>query len=612
MGPQAVSFMVWAPGKKSVSAKIISHSGTLDFPLKKDEKGYFRGVAEGTGAGDRYLYVLDRSDSLPDPASRYQPDGVHLPSQIVDPREFPWTDEGWKGLSRQDLIVYELHVGTFSKEGTFQAVIPRLDYLRDLGITAVELMPVAQFPGSRNWGYDGVYPFAPQDSYGGPQGLKELINAAHNKGLAVVLDVVYNHLGPEGNYLGRYAPYFTDRYKTPWGDAVNFDGPYSDEVRRFFLDNACYWICEYHIDALRLDAVHGIFDFNAVHFLEELGDAIRRLANLLGRKVSVIAESDLNDARIIKPGKTGGYGLDAQWNDDFHHALHVLITKENKGYYEDFGRVEHLQKAFKEGFVYTGQYSRYRKRRHGNSSRGRSADQFIVFSQSHDQVGNRMVGDRLSMNQSIEKLKLCAGVVILSPFIPLLFMGEEYGETAPFLYFISHSDPALVDAIREGRRKEFSSFRWEGELPDPQDRTTFLASKLTGNHGGKGKFLYGFYRELIRIRKELPVLHRAGKQAMETRCFEDEKALLVRRWDKQEQVFILYNFGDDFFSSAFTVPDGRWEKILESSSREWGGGGVPSPGMTDPYNSKVRLAIAPHSFVLYRTLSGFQNRDQKT
>jgi len=338
---------------------------------------------------------------------------------VVDP-DFRWDDHLWEGIPLQAYVLYEIHVGTFTPEGTFDAVITHLDELKELGITAIELMPNAQFSGARNWGYDGVFPFAVQSSYGGPWGLKRLVNACHQKEVAVVLDVVYNHLGPEGNYLGDFGPYFTDRYRTPWGHAINFDGPHSDEVRRFFIENALYWITEFHIDALRIDAVHAILDFSAEHFLRELASAVNKRARSLNRRVYIIAESALNDTEVIRSRKLGGHGLDAQWNDDFHHALHTLLTKEEKGYYKDFGRFKHLVKAFSDGFVYSGEYSPYRGRRHGNSSRHIPADRFVVFAQNHDQVGNRMRGERLSSLVSFEGLKLAAGTVILSPYIPLL------------------------------------------------------------------------------------------------------------------------------------------------------------------------------------------------
>lgn len=602
-GPQSVSFRVWAPGSNDVSVKIVSAGATAEIPLNKDPMGYFEGVAKGVRPGDLYFYVLDHDHRYPDPASRFQPNGVHGASQVVDPAEFLWEDTGWKGISLKDFIIYEMHIGTFTKEGTFGAVIPLLDSLVDLGITAVELMPVAQFPGHRNWGYDGVYPFAPQNSYGGPTGLKELINSAHKKGLAVILDVVYNHLGPEGNYLGHYAPYFTDRYRTPWGDAINFDGPHSDEVRRFFIDNAIYWIEEFHVDGLRLDAVHGIFDFSALHFLRELRDCVRLQAERMGREIPVIAESDLNDVRVINPPEIGGHGLDAQWDDDFHHALHTLVTDERMGYYADFGKPAQLEKVFREGFAYTGQYSRFRKRRHGNSPKGRPSSQFIVFSQSHDQVGNRMAGDRTSLTLSFEQLKLAAGVVIFSPFVPLIFMGEEYGETAPFRYFTSHSDNDLGRAVRQGREKEFASFKWNGEVPDPQDEKTFIDSRLNrhlfreGTHG----ILFTFYRELIGLRKDIPVLRDPVNENMEATTLDD-KAFYVRRWVSGDEVFILYNFGGDTLRSSLQLHREKWEKVLESSAKQWGGGGEHAPEIIDRQDGSLPLVLAPHSFALYRTV----------
>ena len=366
-----------------------------------------------------------------------------------------------------------MHLGTFTEEGTFDAVIPYLEELKDLGITAIELMPVAQFPGDRNWGYDGVDLFAAQNSYGGPQSLKHLVDSCHARGLAVVLDVVYNHPGPEGDYLGDFGPYFTQRYRTPWGAALNFDGAYSDEVRRFFIENALYWITECHIDALRLDAVHAILDHAARTFIEDLVTAVQERAEQLNRRVYLIAESSSNDARLITPRHAGGLGSDAQWCDDFHHSLHTLLTGELNGYYQDYGQVSHLAKAVREGFVYAGEYSSYRRRSHGTSSQGIPAHLVVVRAQNHDQVGNRMLGDSLGRLVGFESLELAAGVLLLSPFVPLIFMGEEYGEAAPFPYFISHTDSNLVEAVRQGRREEFDAFQQEGDPPDPQDEATF-------------------------------------------------------------------------------------------------------------------------------------------
>jgi maltooligosyltrehalose trehalohydrolase len=463
-------------------------------------------MVQGIEPGARYVFRLENDRDRPDPASRYQPEGVHGPSEVVDHTAFSWTDKGWSGLALQSMIMYELHTGTFTPEGTFDAIISRLGDLKDLGINAIELMPVAQFPGKRNWGYDGVYPFAVQNSYGGPEGLKRLVNACHARDIAAILDVVYNHLGPEGNYVGEYGPYFTDKYRTPWGNAINFDGSYSDEVRNFFVRNALSWITDYHIDALRIDAIHGIFDYSARHFLRELGEAVHARAGELGRRIYVIPESDLNDVRVISPPELGGYGLDAQWNDDFHHCLHTLLTGEKSGYYKDFGAIDQMERAYRDGFVYSGQYSPFRKRRHGSSSKDRPASQFVVFSQNHDQVGNRMQGERLSSLVSFEALKLAAGCVILSPYLPLLFMGEEYGETAPFLYFVSHSDPGLIEAVRNGRKEEFKAFGWEGEPPDPQDERTFLASELHWEERTKGSHetLLRFYKQLIACERERP------------------------------------------------------------------------------------------------------------
>jgi maltooligosyltrehalose trehalohydrolase len=494
-----VRFRVWAPLVQEVSV-ILPLRGNNPVPLAAEGNGYFSGDVAGIVEGEQYLYLLDGETARPDPASRFQPEGVHGPSQLVAADSFIWSDNSWKGVPLDDYIIYELHVGAFTPEGTFDGVINRLDYLCELGITAVELMPVAQFPGERNWGYDGVYPFAPQNSYGGPDGLKRLVDACHSRGLAVIMDVVYNHLGPEGNYLNNFGPYFTDRYRTPWGDAVNFDGPDSDAVRHYFISNALYWVTEYHIDALRLDAIHGIYDFSARHILQELTEAVHRQGKALRRQVLVIAESDLNDVRVITPPESGGHGLDAQWNDDFHHALRAQLTGDRTGYYSDFGQFSDLIKAFQEGFVLSGGYSVFRKRRHGSSSAGILPRQLVVFSQNHDQVGNRMAGERPGEHLSLQQLKLAAATVLLSPYVPLLFMGEEYAESAPFPYFTSHEDAALAESVRLGRLEEFPASAHKGSPPDPQSETTFLLAKLNQEQRQRGaqRAIFDFYRELIR------------------------------------------------------------------------------------------------------------------
>lgn len=601
LGEGRCRFLVWAPFSQRVELGIVApRKRTL--PLKKCGQGYHHVVGEDVEPSHRYFFRLtSRRDSQlerPDPASRFQPQGVHGPSEVVS-SDFPWDDDGWFGLPLSEYILYELHVGTFTAEGTFDAVISHLDGLKELGITAVELMPVAQFPGSRNWGYDGTYPFAVQNSYGGPDGLKRLVRACHKRGLAVVLDVVYNHLGPEGNYLGDFGPYFTDRYKTPWGAAVNFDGPHSDDVRRFFIDNALYWITEFHIDALRIDAVHAILDFSARPFLEELSQAVHEQADRLNRRIYLIAESALNDARLVRPSELGGYNLDAQWNDDFHHAVHTLLTGERSGYYQDFGRPKDLVKAYREGFVYSGDYSSYRRCRHGNSSREVPAHRLVVFAQNHDQVGNRMLGDRLSELVTFEALKLAAGLVLLSPYVPLLFMGEEYGETAPFQYFTSHSDTALAEAVRKGRGEEFSAFGWKGEPPDPQAKETFLRSKLNHQlrHRSPNRILVDFYRALIQLRKEIRALCRLSKDEMEVFWFECEKVFNFRRWSKEDEAVGAFHFGEVPASVTIPLPAGRWKKGFDSAKEYWQGPGssLPDEILSD---GQVYLELRPYSFVL--------------
>lgn len=597
LGRDRTRFLVWAPFRERVEVHIVNPQERILF-LDKDDLGYFQAVAEGIPLGSLYFYRLNGEKEYPDPASRHQPRGVHGPSQVVNP-DFSWEDVSWSGLLLQGYIIYELHTSTFTPEGTFDAIISHLDGLKELGITAVELMPVAQFPGRRNWGYDGVYPYAVQESYGGPEGLKRLVNTCHNMGMAVILDVVYNHLGPEGNHLAEFGPYFTERYQTPWGAALNFDGAYSDEVRRFFIENTLYWVTEFHIDALRLDALHALLDISAYTFLEELAASVQERAKKLNRNIYLIGESAANDARLIRPPEQGGYGLDAQWNDDFHHALHVLLTGEKTGYYQDFGELSQLVKAYREGLVYSGEYSPYRKHRHGTSTIDVPAHRFVVFSQNHDQVGNRARSERLNQIVSFETLKLAAGIVILSPFLPLIFMGEEYGETAPFPYFVSHSAPALIEAVRKGRKREFTTFDWQGEIPDPQDEATFLNARL--NHElseeGQHKTLNDFYRELIRLRKVNTALACLSKDNMEVRGDEGNNILLVRRWSGDSEVVIIYNLSNNEVKVPHSVPSGQWHKILDSTEARWLGDGSTIPGK---FGSKgeISFTLEPNSFVL--------------
>jgi len=557
--------------------------------------GYHRAIVKTLESGSEYFYQLEGERELPDPASRFQAQGVHGASNIVDLQSFQWSDSNWKGPALERSVFYELHVGTFTPEGTFDAVIARLPELVDLGITTIELMPVAQFPGARNWGYDGVCLFAPQNTYGGPKSLQRLVNAAHQQGLAVALDVVYNHLGPEGNYLRTYGPYFTDRYRTPWGQAINFDGEGSDEVRRFFIENALYWLEDYHFDALRLDAVHGIFDFGARHLLAELKSETAKLSQRLGRPIHLIAESDLNDARLLHHPERGGYDLDAQWSDDFHHSVHTLLTGEDQGYYADFGGTAPLAATLREGWYYSGQHSKHRNRRHGNSARGISPAKFVVCNQNHDQVGNRAAGERLSALVNFEAQKLAAGITLLSPFVPLLFMGEEYGETAPFQYFTSHGDAALVEAVRKGRREEFAAFGWTGSVPDPQDEETFARSHL--NHSLKEKqphrTLFNFYRELIRIREEEDLGDPGSRTVRELGgC-----ALLVLRQRPSGELAIIFNFAE--FPATLNLPDlsGDWNQLIYSAEARWNGPEADRAGEIKLLaNDEIRLL--PHSFLV--------------
>ncbi len=581
LGDGRTEFVLWAPLQDQVDLHLHGDKERL-IPMSKDPDGYHTISADNVFPGARYSYKLSADIDRPDPASRFQPDGVHGPSQVLD-AEFAWHDASWHGIPLRHYVIYELHVGSFTAEGTFAAIIPRLAKLKDLGVTAIELMPVAQFPGARNWGYDGVHPFAVQDSYGGPDELKRLVDACHETGLAVILDVVYNHLGPEGNYLADFAPYFTERYQTPWGPALNFDGALSDPVRRYFIDNALYLVTQFHVDALRLDAVHAILDHSPYTFLEELADQVHERAQTLNRQIFLFPESAANDSRLVRSRELGGYGLDAQWNDDFHHALRGVLTADRSGYYVDYGEFRQLVKAYREGFVYSGEYSKHRRHRHGTSTRDIPAERFVVFSQNHDQVGNRMLGERLSQLVSFDGLKLAAAAVILSPFIPLLFMGEEYGEEAPFQYFISHSDPQLVEAVRRGRQREFAAFSWQGNPPDPQDEKTFLRAKLNHQLKREGKFrtLWHFYRELLRLRRELPPLLQLSKARYAVQGIDDQRVLLLRRWSGTEIVLIIFNFSTNRVSLNSSFEAGHWRKVLDSSDPCWQGEGTSLPDAFD-------------------------------
>ncbi|WP_029036211.1 malto-oligosyltrehalose trehalohydrolase [Salinimicrobium xinjiangense] len=564
-------FCVWAPFAESV--ELIFKNRTEPQDLSKDEKGYWSGSFSEVSPGTLYKYRLNKKDEFPDPASRSQPDGVHSWSQVIPVDAHDWHDKNWKGRELAEMSIYELHVGTFTPQGTFETIIDKLDHLEELGINTIELMPVAQFPGERNWGYDGVYPFAPQDSYGGVSGLKKLVDACHARNFSILLDVVYNHFGPEGNYISQYGPYFTDKYHTPWGSAINFDDEYSDAVRKHFIQNALMWLEEFHFDGLRLDAIHEIIDRGANHFLRELSEKTDALEQKTGRRYVLIAESDLNDTRLIKDYELGGYGLEGQWVDDFHHSLHTVLTGEKAGYYADFGEMELLAKAFKQAFVYDGTYSVFRKRTVGNNPAGISPDNFVVCIQNHDQVGNRLLGERLAELVSFEKQKLAAATMLSSPFVPMLFMGEEFGEKNRFQYFVSHGDPDLVKAVQEGRKKEFEYFfhSREGEFPDPQAEETFDHSKLNWNFkNDEGKrYLFEFYKILLKLKKE-GVFKLFSIKGVQTFTEEDHKILKVSAKDHTGSLTGIFNFGNSIFTEDYSG-EKTPEVVISSADKKWGG-----------------------------------------
>ena len=597
LGDGRCEFTVWAPPHEEVAVQLVSPSHR-SLPMQKDEWGYFKVLAEDIEPGTLYFYKLGGETEKPDPASHSQPKDVHGPSEVVDHTQMNWTDAGWSGIPLEEMIIYELHVGTFTSEGTFEAIIPRLRELYEFGINAIELMPIGQFPGNRNWGYDGVFPYAAQHSYGGSEGLKKLVDAAHQQGISIILDVIYNHFGPEGNCMSDYAPYFTESYQTAWGNAINFDKQYSYGVRNYFIENALYWFETFHIDALRLDASDNIFDIGVKHLLQELAENVDALSKKQGRKFYLTAENDLSDTKVIRSIEAGGYGIDAQWNDAFHHCLHSLLTGEAAGYYEDYGRCEQLAKAFKEGFVYSGQYSPFRKKFHGSDSSAIPGHQFVVFLQNHDQVGNRALGDRLTHLVSFEALKLAAGVLLLAPNIPLIFMGEEYAEDAPFLYFVSHTDPDLIAVVREGRKKDFAAFQAEGEFIDPFSPDTFQKCQLNWEERqeGKHKVLLDLYQHLIHLRRTLPALKTLDKQNLDASVIEEDKLMFLHRWSQNSQILCIMNFSEKDVSFNATLPSGSWQKTLDSSESKWMGLGSTLPDKLLQQDVTIRA----HSFVLYQ------------
>jgi len=574
-------FRVWAPLADSVAVEVLDAGEPI--PLEGVGEGWFSGLVS-CGPGARYRYVLDGGTPLPDPASRFQPDGVHGPSGVVDLEVHAWNDEGFRPVPLSEAALYELHVGTVTRGGTFASAVAALDDLARLRVTAVEVMPVAQFPGARNWGYDGVFPFAVQNSYGGPAAFQAFVDACHERGLAVVLDVVYNHLGPEGNVLPAFGPYLTDRYRTPWGPAVNLDGPDSDDVRSYFIDNALQWFVDFHVDGLRLDAVHELIDRSARPFLAELASATQEYEERTGRAAWLIAESADNDPRVVSAQAVGGLGLDAQWNDDFHHAVHVALTGERSGYYGDYAGPSDVARAMDQGFVYQGQHSKFRRRRHGAPSSSLQPSRFVQFVQNHDQVGNRAGGERLSALVKPEQVRLAAALVALAPGVPLIFMGEEYAESAPFAYFVDHGDPALIEAVRRGRAEEHG--RSEVDVLDPADPATFerciLDDQLRLEPGHRDVWL--LYQSLLALRSAEPALRRS--QRTWTTAHAEGAVVRLIRSHAQTTVVALFNLGGS--DAAGVLPDQNagvlWEELLATS-----------------HPTDARVELAPWQFRLFRS-----------
>lgn len=589
-GPE---FRLWSPFAEKVEI-VISDTEALD--CIRDDRGFWSARCNNIQQGEKYRVRLNGDKLLPDPASLAQPDDVHGPSEAVDLNSYEWYDNNWKGLDEEN-IFYEIHTGTFSKKGDFSGIAAKLDYLTELGINTIEIMPVAQFPGERNWGYDGVFPFAVHQSYGGYRSLMKLVDECHGRGMAVILDVVYNHLGPEGNYLEEFGPYFTDDYKTPWGKAINFDGKWSDGVRYFYAENMLMWLRDFHFDGLRLDAVHAIKDFGPKHFIRHLREKADELEKITGRKYLLIGEIDLNDTRFISSYDNGGFKLDKQWCDEFHHALHAAVTGERQGYYADFGLIRHLVKSFNNAYVYDGIWSEHRKKTFGSSTNGIPGNKFVVFTQNHDHIGNRMMGERLGELIEFEMLKVVAGAMFISPFIPLIFMGEEYNEPAPFLYFTSHTDKELAEAVSIGRRQEFPEFINSDDFPEPQSRSVFKKSRLSFDLSGNRNHLFSFYREMIRLKKTHPLLRiydRSGINANEV----GRKAILFTKKSNGNHLTAVMNF--DTEDLLLSVPElNTSEVLINSADKMWGG---PHDGRI-PHTENSMILFRAASIVVYSDIN---------
>ncbi|MDQ2925668.1 MAG: malto-oligosyltrehalose trehalohydrolase [Acidobacteriota bacterium] len=568
-------FGLWAPRAEKMALKLGDRVLPMEGPNKR---GWWSLEVDGAGYGDDYAFLIDDDPTLyPDPRSNAQTNGVHGMSRLYDHSTFEWHDQLWRGSPKTGAVFYEVHVGTFSQEGTFDGAIPHLDYLADLGITHVELMPVAEFAGERGWGYDGVALFATHEPYGGPDGLKRFVDACHARSLSVVLDLVFNHFGPVGSYADKFAPYLTDKHRTPWGEAVNLDEGGSDEVRRFFCDNALMWLRDYHCDGLRFDAVHEFYDRSAVHFIEQISAEVERLSATVGKEFFLIAESDLNDPRVVRPLEARGYGMDAQWSDDFHHSLFtILYTKEpGRGYYDDFGTMADLHKALQHAYVYDGRYSTYRKHKHGRPVEGLSAHHFIHFDQNHDQVGNRAMGERLEHLCGLDAAKVAIGIVLMAPYLPMLFMGEEFAASSPFLYFADHEDDEMRKRVADGRKRDFALF-FGDEVPNPEDVETFKKSKLNWEEIGEGKHaeMLAWTKALIKLRRSTAALNDGDMHHLLVSTDGPRKTLTMQR----EEVRIVANFGEQM--SSLYLLEGEEVRLVSRENVGAKGKAIELPGMT--------------------------------
>ena len=570
-------FGIWAPKAQKMSVKWRDRVVAMNGP---DERGWWTVDVAEAACGDRYAFLLDDDPTAyPDPRGLRQPEGVHGPTEVYDQSEFKWHDQLWRGAPKVGSILYELHIGTFSKEGTFDGAIPHLAYLADLGITHVELMPVAAWGGRQGWGYDGVALYAVHEAYGGPDGFKRFVDACHGAGLSVILDVVYNHFGPVGNYTTKFGPYLNSNRKTPWGDAVNLDEEGSDEVRRFFVDNALMWLKDYHCDGLRFDAVHAFLDLSAVNFMEQISIEVERLSATLAKEFFLIAESDLNDPRVVRSREANGYGMDSQWSDDFHHSLFMLLYEPEdgeSGYYVDFGSFADLRKALKGAFVYDGRYSHHRKRRHGRPTHGLHAHHFIHFDQNHDQVGNRARGERLEHLVGLHAAKVAIGLLLTAPYLPMLFMGEEWATSSPFLYFADHEDQDLRRSVADGRRREFAAFGFSGEVPNPEEDATYERSKLKWEEQGEGKHaeMLTWVKALIKVRRRHVCLNDGDMHHLMVSGDDEQRTLVMER----DEARILINFGEE--PQTFELLKGEALELISRDEVGVRGNQLGLPAMT--------------------------------